>query len=218
MKIPRRWFSRSNFALSHPTSTATAVTLISAAAAMAFVAGGDRLVTVGRPSSELSQDREAKGKMGGDPDARPTNYRTTPGEGPIGGYEAYKSAVRTYPANVIPPSMVQNARNTFNKIAAQGDPGGQQPLAGVQGRCRTLSSPACSRSPVRPIQPQAVVQFSSSRRRACRVTAVSGWAPPAVAFGGQTDDALAADPSWTYLTGGIAHNSARRAHRRSQRL
>ena len=89
---------------------------------MAFVAGGDRLVTVGSPSSQLSQDREAKGKMAGDPDAVSTSARTIPGEGPVGGYEAYKSAARTYPANVIPPSMVQNAKNTFNKIAAQGDP------------------------------------------------------------------------------------------------
>src|SRR5437870_7568033 len=118
MKIPRRWFGRSNFVLSH-LRTATAVTLISAAAAMAFVAGGDRLVTVGRPSSQVSQDREAKGKMAGDPDAVLRNSRTIPSEGPVGGYEAYKSAARTYPANVIPPSMVQNAKKTFEKIAKQ---------------------------------------------------------------------------------------------------
>src|SRR5438309_3619312 len=123
MKIPRRWFSRSNFVLSH-LRTATAVTLFSAAAAMAFVAGGDRLLTVGSPPSQVSQDREAKGKMAGDPDAVLRSARTIPSEGPVGGYEAYKSAVRTYPANVIPPSMVQNAKNTFNKIAAHGDPNG----------------------------------------------------------------------------------------------
>src|SRR5205823_10988201 len=63
-------------------------------------------------------------------DAISINSRTKPGdgpilgynkggEGPIGGYEAYKSATRTYPANVIPPSMVQNAKKTFNKIATQ---------------------------------------------------------------------------------------------------
>ena len=59
MKIPRRWFSRSNFVLSH-LRIATAVTLISAAAAMAFVAAGDRLVTVGVPPSQFSQDRRSK--------------------------------------------------------------------------------------------------------------------------------------------------------------
>src|SRR5512140_81011 len=120
MKTPRR-FSRNRVLLN--LRIATAVTLTSAAAAMAFVASGDRLVTVGSPSSQVSQDLEAKGKMAGDPDAVLRSARTIPSEGPIGGYEAYKSATRTYPANVIPPSMVQNARNTFNKIAKQGDPG-----------------------------------------------------------------------------------------------
>src|SRR4029453_8110684 len=89
---------------------AGAGTLIFAAAAMAFVAGGGRLVTVNSPSSDLSQDREAKGKTAGDPDAILRSARTRPSEGPVGGYEAYKSAARTYPANVIPPSMVQNAK------------------------------------------------------------------------------------------------------------
>ena len=59
--------------------------------------------------------------MAGDLDAVLRSARTIPGEGPAGGYEAYKSAARTYPANVIPPSMVRNAKNTFNRIAAQGD-------------------------------------------------------------------------------------------------
>src|SRR6266581_7037465 len=117
MKTLRRWFTR-NRVLSHLRIT-TAVTLMSAAAAMAFVAGGDRLVTVGEPSSQFSQDRLATAKIAGDPDAVLTSARTTPGEGPVGGYEAYKSATRTYPANVIPVSMVQNAKKTFDKIAAQ---------------------------------------------------------------------------------------------------
>src|SRR6266487_2750874 len=95
-------------------------TLISAATAMAFFAGSGRLVSVSNPSSQLSQDRPATVKIAGERDAV-RNARTTPGEGPAGGYEAYKSAVRTYPANVIPPSMVQNAKNTFNRIAAHGD-------------------------------------------------------------------------------------------------
>ena len=38
---------------------------------MAFVASGDRLFTVSSPPSQVSQDREAKGKMAGDPDAGP---------------------------------------------------------------------------------------------------------------------------------------------------
>src|SRR5437763_5073134 len=115
MKIPRSHNNRL-LAFIRPV---TATALLSAGAAMAFVAGGDKLVTIGSPSSQLSQDREAKGKIAGDPDAVLRNARTTPGEAPPTGYEAYKSATRTYPANVIPLSMVQNAKKTFNKIATQ---------------------------------------------------------------------------------------------------
>ena len=50
----------------------------------------------------------------------------TAGEGPVDSYEAYLSAERTYPANVIPPSLVQQAGDTFSKIQQQdstsGDP------------------------------------------------------------------------------------------------
>src|SRR5215469_12394437 len=113
-----RWFSHSRPVLSF-LRTATAVTLFSAAAAMAFVAGGDRLVIIGSASSQFSQDRLATAKIAGDPDAVLRSARTIPAEGPVGGYEAYKSAARTYPANVIPPSMVQNAKKTFEKIAKQ---------------------------------------------------------------------------------------------------
>src|SRR6476469_2484423 len=181
------------------------LTLISAAAAMAFVASGDRLFTVSSPPSQLSQDRLVISKIVGDPDAGSTSARTTPGEGPVGGYEAYKSAVRTYPANVIPPSMVQNAKNTVNKIAAQGDPGGNNhwksygPLQNAiepgvlafTGKTDTTAT----RSPVLVIAPTCVPGN-------CRL-----WVGAAGGGVWRTDDALAADPSWTYLTGGIAQNS-----------
>src|SRR5437667_1008772 len=111
------WLNRNRFIAT--LRVATAVTLFSAAAAMAFVATGDRFFTVGSPPSKLSQDRPVISKIAGERDAESTSARTTPGEGPIGGYEAYKSATRTYPANVIPVSMVQNAKKTFDKIATQ---------------------------------------------------------------------------------------------------
>src|SRR5207247_768694 len=48
------------------------------------------------------------------------------GEGPLGGFDAYLSAERTYPANVIPPAIAERAANTFSAIAAKdaktGDP------------------------------------------------------------------------------------------------
>src|SRR5439155_25499224 len=109
MKTHRSSRNNRSFSLIRPV---TATALLSAGAAMAFVASGDRLFTVSSPPSQLSQDRLATGKIAGDPDAVLRNARTTPGEAPPTGYEAYKSATRTYPANVIPASMVQNAKKT----------------------------------------------------------------------------------------------------------
>src|SRR5262245_40254174 len=62
---------------------------------------------------------------GSDPDAKATK----PGEGPLAGYEAYLSAQRTYPANVISPAIIARAGKTFSSIAnadaAHGDPKGK---------------------------------------------------------------------------------------------
>src|SRR5262245_15731684 len=179
-------------------------TLISAATAMAFFAGSGRLVSVSNPSSQSSQDRPATIKMAGERDAV-RNARTIPGEGPAGGYEAYKSAVRTYPANEIPTWLVRNARNTFTRIAAQGDPGGNNHWQ-AYGLLQTAIEPGvlelsgktdttASRSTVLVIAPTCVPGN-------CRL-----WVGAAGGGVWRTDDALAADPSWTYLTGGIAQNS-----------
>ena len=48
---------------------------------------------------------------GGDPDQQ-LSSATTPGEGPVGGVEAFWSAARTYPADEIPPQAVANAKAT----------------------------------------------------------------------------------------------------------
>ena len=45
------------------------------------------------------------------------NKEATAGEGPAAGYEAYRSATRTYPANTISPAIVNRAKSTFLKIA-----------------------------------------------------------------------------------------------------
>src|SRR5215468_7119781 len=119
MKTPR-WFNL-NRVFSF-VRIASAVTLMSAATAMAFFAGSGRLASVSNPSSQLSQDRPVRAKIPGERDAVSRSARTIFSEGPAGGYEAYKSAARTYPANVIPPSMVQNAKETFEKIAKQRAP------------------------------------------------------------------------------------------------
>src|SRR5437667_3376795 len=197
------WFNRNRF--TSIVRIATAGTLFSAAAAMAFVATGDRFFTVGSPSSPLSEDRSATAKIAGDPDAVSISAHTRPSEGPVGGYEAYKSAARTYPANVIPPSMVQNAKDTFLKIAKQGDPKNNNfwlsygPLQNsIQPGVLSFSgatNTTASRDPVLVIAPTCVPGN-------CRL-----WVGTSGGGVWRTDDALAADPSWTYLTGGIAQNS-----------
>src|SRR5437762_5331227 len=211
MKTLRRWFTR-NRVLSHLRIT-TAVTLMSAAAAMAFVAGSDRLLTVSSPSTDLSQDREAKGKIAGDPDVVLRRARTTPGEGPVGGYEAYKSAARTYPANVIPPSIVHNAKKTFEKIAKQ------SATQTATQAALTSNNVWQSYGPLQnSIEPGVLAFSGATDATASRDTAlvIAPTCVPsdcrlwvATAGGGvwRTNDALAASPSWTWLTGVLALNS-----------
>jgi hypothetical protein len=197
-----RWFKRTRFI--SLVRFASAGTLVTAAAAMAFVAGSDRLFTVSSSPSQLSQDRAAKGKITGESDAVLRSARTTPGEGPTGVAQAYFSAVRTYPAQEIPPTISHAAKLTFEAIARRGDPGNNHWFRyGPQ------------QSSVEP----GVLAFSGATgATASRVTAmviaptcVSGncrlWV--GVSGGGvwRTDDALAADPTWTWLTNGIGQNS-----------
>src|SRR5205085_7209146 len=47
----------------------------------------------------------------------------TVGEGPLDGAEAYFSAMRTYPADQIPPNISHAAKLTFNAIAKKGGEG-----------------------------------------------------------------------------------------------
>jgi hypothetical protein len=49
--------------------------------------------------------------------AGPSSKEATAGEGPAGGYEAYRSATRTYPAKAIPPAVIARAKATFRRIA-----------------------------------------------------------------------------------------------------
>src|SRR5947207_7365600 len=206
MKTPR-WFTR-NYLFSQ-LRIASAVTLMSAAAAMAFVAGGDTLVTIGNRSSSFLKDKAVTAKIAGERVEVLRSASTTPSEGPIGGYEAYKSAARTYPANVIPPSMVQNAKKTFDKIATQ-----SAKQAGPNSNNHWQSYGPIQTS----VQPGVLSFSGATNATASRDTALV-IAPTCVpgncrlwvgsAGGGvwRTDDALAADPSWTWLTGVLDLNS-----------
>ena len=139
----------------------------------------------------------------GDPDAQGSET-ATPGEGPIGGYDAFISAQRTYPAEEIPPTLAQKARATFEQIAKNGDPGNNHFYRyGPQQDA---------------VQPGVLAFTGATNTTASRVTALviaptcgSGncrmWV--GVSGGGvwRTNDALASNPSWTWLNGGLAQNS-----------
>jgi hypothetical protein len=143
-------------------------------------------------------------KQASDPDAHGASQVDTPGEGPINQADAYFSAQRTYPADEIPPTISHTAKLTFDAIAKKGDPGNNHWYAyGPKQHA---------------VQPGVLAFSGATNATASRTTAlviaptcVPGncrlWA--GVSGGGvwRTDDALASDPTWTYLTGGIAQNS-----------
>ena len=86
------------------------------------------------------------------------------GDRPPGGLEAYKSASRTYPADVIPPDVVANARATFEGIAAvdakAGDPGAKGHLWKFYGPTQAA------------IQPGVTAFSGATNTTASRVTAL----------------------------------------------
>ena len=155
-----------------------------------------------RPEQRWSQPLHEAGQRSRRASA--SSQANTPGEGPIDGAEAYFSAVRTYPADEIPPTISHTAKLTFDAIAKKGDPGNNH-----------WYSYGPKQSAVEP----GVLAFSgATNTTASRVTAmvIAPTCTPGncrlwvgVSGGGvwRTDDALAADPSWTYLTAGIAQNS-----------
>jgi hypothetical protein len=138
---------------------------------------------------------------GGDQDQH-ANRATTPGEGPIGGFEAYRAASRTYPADEIAPQIVANARATFQGIAnadaKNGDPNAAghkwsfyAPLLDATQPGVTAFSGATNSTASRVTAMLVAPDCSATR---CRVwVGVSGGAV------WRTDNALAPDPDWKQL-------------------
>ena len=139
--------------------------------------------------------------------AGPSSKEATAGEGPAGGYEAYRSATRTYPAEAIPPAVVARAKATFNRIGradARRIRSGRVFLAdGKQWRHYgprvnatqpgvTAFSGATNDTAARTV---ALVADPDCSARKCRL-----WA--GVSGGGvwRTDNALAPDPEWKQLS------------------
>jgi hypothetical protein len=116
MKIPR-WFTR-NYLLSH-LRIASAVTLMSAAAAMAFVAANDSSLFF---SSQSQPKRQALNKSTSHTVAgnrgEPGAAEAAKGEDPDAAAEEAYSA-RAYPATEIPFSATLNAQKAWAKIKSQ---------------------------------------------------------------------------------------------------
>ena len=129
----------------------------------------------------------------------------TAGEGPLGSFDAYLSAQRTYPANVIPPAIADRAGETFSTIVNQdaksGDPQGKGKKWELYGPQQDAVQPGitsfsgATNSTASRVTTLVVSPDCGQHGGACTVwTGVSG--------GGvwRTDNALDANPDWRQMT------------------
>ena len=125
------------------------------------------------------------------------------GEGRAGGFEAYRSAARTYPANVIPQAIVRRAEATFNRIAKR-----DARLAKSGRRFQDAGTKWRHFGPKKYATEPGVVAFSgATNNTASRTVALVAdpdctashcrlWAGTAGGGVWRTDNVLAADPQW----------------------
>jgi hypothetical protein len=207
MKTPRR-FTGNRF-VSH-LRMAGAVTLMSAAAAMAFVA-----VTPPNPTLVSSQDRlRTISKFRSDPDELAGNKRTLPGlerdRGPLlAALEDF--AHRAYPKRDIPTHATRNAISGFKQFRERA----------VRERAFTPQAVASAWELIGPSVadvPDILTFTGTEYVTSGRITALA-IAPSCVpgncrlyvgAAGGgiwRTDDALAATPTWTFVSGSFGTNA-----------
>jgi hypothetical protein len=125
------------------------------------------------------------------------------GEGRAGGFEAYRSAARTYPANVIPQAIVRRAEATFNRIAKR-----DARLAKSGRRFQDAGTKWRHFGPKKYATEPGVIAFSgATNNTASRTVALVAdpdctashcrlWAGTAGGGVWRTDNVLAADPQW----------------------
>jgi hypothetical protein len=141
----------------------------------------------------------------GDPDQKESSA-TTPGEGPAGGFEAYLAAMRSYPADEIPPAVSAQAAVTFDAIASQdskkGDPNSKGHKWALVGPLDNATQPGvtsfsgatnntASRTTALLVDPKC---GSNGNGVACRV-----WAGTSGGGVWRTENALADNPKWNQL-------------------
>ena len=170
-----------------------AVTGVVVLAVAAFVLSATGLTG----SSAASGDKAVAAPKGPDADSA----MEKPGVGPNAA-DAYLQAERTYPANVIPQSVVQNAAATFERIAGQRDDwggGGNWKQYGPKKNA---------------IEPGILSFTGATTATASRITAMAispdGQRLYVGASGGgvwRTDNPNSPDPVWQQVTKGLAQNS-----------
>src|SRR6266513_4991905 len=184
---------------------AAAIPLISAAAAMAFVA-----VKPPGPMLASSQDRlRATSKFRGDPDQLGGNKRTLPGLDRDGGpllaaLEDY--AHRAYPAKDVPMTATLNAIASFRHVRTMSM---GRPAVGAW----QLIGPSIADDPS--ILTFSGAEYITSGRitalavdPSCSVRTCRVWAAAAGGGGWRTTNALAGSgPSWTFVSGSFGTNA-----------
>jgi hypothetical protein len=157
------------------------------------------------PSSDKNQQVHVGKFSGGDPDQQQSSM-TTPGEGPVGGFEAYLAAERTYPAEEIPPSVSAQSSVTFDAIAQQdaknGDPNSKGHKWALVGPLSNATQPGvtafsgatnntASRTTALLVDPSC---GGSGNGVACRV-----WVGTSGGGVWRTENALVDNPKWNQL-------------------
>ena len=178
--------------------TAAALCAIGAALVVAFATSSS---SSARPVSKFAS---------GDPDG---SALTKFGNGnELLGVDDYRMSVRAYPASDVPPSWVKNASDTFSRIAARTQKSKTPPNPGSFGVWQDYGPQRLA------IEPGVLnffgaVDHTASRMSAlaisstCTATNCRMWAGPVGGGIWRTDNAMANDPTWTYLTSPFAQNS-----------
>ena len=207
MKSPH-WFSRNRIQAN--LRIASAVTLMSAAAAMAFVSTAPPSLLVGRKSTVDEDAFSRFSKFRQDPDQLLESRRGLPGierdGGPLLAAEE-EYANRAYPATDIPFSATLNAQTTFKNLKARSASNsssniGAWTLIGPNGESVPDVLTFNGASTTYSGRITALAIDPSCNNSTCRL-----WV--AAAGGGiwRTDNALAGSPSWTFVSGTFGTNA-----------
>jgi hypothetical protein len=140
------------------------------------------------------------------------NKEAKVGEGRAGGYEAYRAAARTYPANLISPAIVARAKVTFAKIAkrdarlrarlraahGRGFMSADEPHWSLYGPRKYAVEPGVlafsGATNVTASRTVALVADPDCSARRCRL-----WAGTSGGGVWRTNNVLAPDPHWTQI-------------------